>query len=84
MIIIYATEKCPACKLSKLYCEIRSIPHEYKFIGQDATPDQLTLLAGVPIRSAPAIFEQDGCDLPRYIGGYKELREHTKRPITSA
>jgi glutaredoxin len=78
MIIIYGKENCPQCNLAKLACDIRSVPYEYKLIGVDATPDELTLLAGVPIRSAPVIFERADSGEMQYVGGYKELRQWLK------
>ena len=85
MIIIYgkpADNECPQCGAARMLCEMRSIPYESRLIGQDTQPGELTLMAGVPIRSAPAIFERDAGGMLRYIGGYQELREHTKRPTT--
>lgn len=87
MIIIYgkpASEECMMCGAARMLCEMKDVPYEYKLIGKDATPEQLTQMAGVPIRSAPVIFERDTDGQHRYIGGYQDLREHTKRPITSA
>lgn len=86
MIIIYGKkpdEECLQCGAAKMLCEMRNLPYEYKIIGQDTQPDELTLMAGVPIRSAPAIFERDAGGSLSYIGGYQELRQHlTKRPAT--
>ena len=86
MIIIYGkpdNEECPQCGAARMLCEMRSIPYEYKLIGQDTQPGELTLMAGVPIRSAPAIFERDSGGSLSYIGGYQELRQHlAKRPVT--
>jgi glutaredoxin len=79
MLIIYGKqEHCPQCSLAKLACEIRSVPYEYRIIGVDATPDELTIMAGVPIRSAPVIFERADSGEMQFIGGYKELRQVIK------
>lgn len=78
MLIIYGKENCPQCNLAELACNIRSVKYEYRIIGVDATPDELTQLAGVPIRSAPVIFERDDSGKMQYIGGYKELRQLIK------
>lgn len=77
-IVIYGKpdNECLQCGAAKMLCEMRSIPFEYKLIGQDTQPGDLTLMAGVPIRSAPAIFERDADGSLRYIGGYQELRQH--------
>lgn len=84
MIVIYGKpEGCPQCSAARMLCDMKQKPYEYKLIGQDAQPGDLTLLAGVPIRSAPAIFERDSGGSLNYIGGYQELRHHlTKRPVT--
>lgn len=86
MIIIYGKpgDECPQCGAAKMLCEMRSIPYEYKIIGVDTQPGELTLMAGVPIRSAPVIFERHDSGSLNYIGGYQELRKHltTKRPVT--
>ena len=85
MIVIYGKpeEGCPQCGAARLACEMKGVPHEYKIIGQDTQPGELTLMAGVPIRSAPAIFERDAGGSLSYIGGYQELRQHlAKRPVT--
>lgn len=80
MIIIYGKpEGCQQCDAARMLCDMKQKPYEYRLIGQDATPDELTLLAGVPIRSAPAIFktvEFDGIETMQYIGSYKELLRH--------
>ena len=78
MIIIYGKDNCPQCSLAKLACNIRSVPYDYRLIGVDATPDELTLQAGVPIRSAPVIFESHDSGKMQYIGGYKELQQWLK------
>lgn len=84
MIIIYGKpdDDCQLCGAARMLCEMRSIPYEYKIIGVDTQPGELTLMAGVPIRSAPAIFERDASGSLNYIGGYQELRKHlTERPV---
>ena len=86
MIVIYGKtdSDCPQCGAAKMLCEMKGATYEYKLIGKDAQPGDLTLLAGVPIRSAPAIFERDDSGSLNYIGGYQELRQHlTKRPVTT-
>ena len=83
MIIIYGKpDDCPQCGAARMLCDMKQQAYEYKLIGQDAQPNELTLMAGVPIRSAPVIFERDDSGQMKFIGSYKELLRHlTRRPV---
>lgn len=77
-IIIYGKSgsECQQCGAAKMLCEMQKQAYEYKLIGEDVSPDQLSEMAGQPIRSAPAIFKKDRYGQLTFIGGYQELRKH--------
>lgn len=72
-VIIYGKPNCPNCDKTKMLCQIQSLDYKYLTLDQDYSVEQLTELAGGPVRALPQIFIQETNEL-RYVGDYNNLR----------
>jgi glutaredoxin 1 len=71
MYIIFGKKDCNHCELSKKLLDLKKMEYRYVDIEKEKiTAQELSQLAGITVKSVPAIFEIDN---NRFIGGYNQL-----------
>ena len=72
MIKIYGTPNCSYCKKAKKICEDNNLQYKYLTVNVEVSVEQLSEMAGFPVKKVPQIFITEG-GFTEYVGGFTEL-----------